>query len=250
MRNLLLFTFILICCAATASAQDSFFDIATSSVEYSAPPYPAGPHSGTIGKMESDGTIVADGAFDVMVGDVSEQTSGNSVPTTFGARPTNGWSVDSFFDIAYDIGASADFAVDSFFDIAVDIAPAAGGTGMLVPLHPELPLNDPGRYFDTQVVDSFFDIEYRIDFSTGGTFNLRNHVSVPEGLRVTNLVIGPHNGEFTVDSFFDIAYDVAVDGAQAPGTILATMGMTGTYEPDVVAVETGRWGDVKAMFRE
>jgi hypothetical protein len=240
----------MVCCATTAGAQDSFFDIDTSSFGYVAPPYPTSAHTGTIGTADSDGTIQPSGSFAVSVGEIVEQVGGGAVPTTFAARSTNGWAVDSFFDIIYTLDTSeGNFNVDSFFDIAVEIAPVGGGVGSLDPLRPGLPLNDPGRYFDTQVVDSFFDVEYRVDLGTGGKFKLRNHVSVPEGLRVTNVVIGPHNGEFVVDSFFDISYDVAVDGAQPPGTILTTMDMSGTFEPDVVPVDTESWGNVKALFR-
>ena len=95
------------------------------------------------------------------------------------APPGSEFTIDSFFDITYDMrdetkGNGSSFRVDSFFDITYELSQ---GT-------PSPPTSDFS-------VDSFFDIEYRIEFEgIGGSL--------------------PPSSSFNIDSFFDIEYDVSV----------------------------------------
>jgi hypothetical protein len=154
------------------------------------------------------------------------------------------FGVDSFFDVFYTLPSDS-WPVDSFFDITYQIGPPPGGTGGSVD-----PLNNPELFHTDSFFDVFFDVEIP-DEQIIISHHL--HGQLAPGMEFTSVTLPP--GDFSVDSFFDIAYqihqtDPPASGSESSPILSMTMNATVTPEPGTVALLIfGGAGAVGALRR-
>ncbi|MFN3166760.1 MAG: PEP-CTERM sorting domain-containing protein [Phycisphaeraceae bacterium] len=140
--------------------------------------------------------------------------------------------VDSFFDIEYRLSppGSSDFSVDSFFDIEYSITFT----------------NDPSRsgpdlqYFETEILSMDLTGASPGPTNTGSLLRLAPSADHRGHVTVLKAAGGGPGGDFTVDSFFDITYELSLDGGNtwldASSSSQLTESATGVPEPAGVAL--------------
>jgi hypothetical protein len=222
-----------LCGGRTAWAGDSFFDVVTQTPVNLGLAVETDVFKQDFGQVQPNKRDfrVAQTVTEV-VGD-----GGQNVLAIQNASPPGNFAVDSFFDIAYLAGTEGDYPVDSFFDITYRVSvldPDSDDDSIPVLAAP------PSSGF---TVDSFFDIDYRVGLTggggaggaTGGPYSVLHTLNldggVGPGLALTDLSL---SSDFTVDSFFDITYRVAVtDPGQLDfGQPVVHMVLTGTNVPE------------------
>lgn len=157
--------------------------------------------------------VGAGGAIDIEMVSLSLHSSGPSIVSP--PDPTSGqFTVDSFFDIEYDITASngndpATHAIDSFFDIAYSMEVRPG------PLQ-TLPTGEEQQTFDIELVSLSLTSVQPIDLTGDPDFDFA--IQLVEGFdpgldgHVTVLKLAGGGNTFQVDSFFDIFVEISIDG--------------------------------------
>ena len=134
--------------------------------------------------------------------------------------PGNSFTVDSFFDVFYEIDyQGSNFTVDSFFDITYQVTAPPPGSG------------DTGSW-QTEMVSM------QLSGDVGGiSIEIRESPNLPSPgeIKVTDLP----DGTFQIDSFFDVFTEISVDGgAFQPATNGEPMRivMNATPEPASLAL--------------
>jgi hypothetical protein len=143
---------------------------------------------------------------------------------------------------------TGDYPIDSFFDVFVEVSLDGGATWT------PRSAQGTGRSFQTRTsppatYPEIFDTEMLMLDLVGGT--------LPSGMRFResptmpsrgNAVIQDLGGSFRVDSFFDVFFEVTLDGGQtwtpAPQTTHVTLGPT-----NPTPARRSTWGTVKAIYR-
>jgi hypothetical protein len=209
--------------AGTAPAMghiDSFFDVFTElSVDVGDPIH--------VGVFDGPDSAMARRIEDFQIGISMVTPIGPTVPnevrlTMKGTDRggTNGGSLESFFDVFTELSVDGGsrFVIDSFFDVFTEL-----GTGT------------PGRVrsfrIDHQEGDSFFDVFVEVDlpglFAGYQGHNL--HFAPAPGAPVALNMPG---GDFAVDSFFDITYEIDFNGRVDATMPLLRMTMDGSWTPE------------------
>lgn len=223
MKKLILLTWFVLAVflTSTALAESSFFQ-AWSYDNLVGPPYPTSLMEVGVNLKNSAGQFNEIARL---------KTHMEKAPADMSLRMTshNGsggdFAVDSFFDIFY-TGTEGSFPVDSFFDVFFDIYAPSSSPGIV--------RTTPTLNSD-YTVDSFFDITYQIEFEDGGslTMDLRGDPLPGVTLGVVNL----GDGNFNVDSFFDVYTELTVDfGVATLGNPLVTMRIRGNYTPEPTTI--------------
>jgi hypothetical protein len=249
LRLVLLGLLLSICTPVGAlAAPDSFFDIFIE-VPLSGPPYPTPPVMATLSTSAS-----AAGAFEQLSmtlmrydhGDPGTPMAGHVLGHDSGGG-VGQYGIDSFFDVFMDMPLMGPMP-PAIFDIKVqDQLLATSQTSQLVARHPELPVDDPARYFDVTRVSSFFDIfctcnngygliDYRFHGFKGLCDCSFQDVHV-------NLNPAPY-----ADSFFDIFVEVSCLGMDEPANPCWSVQTTATYTQFPVAIQPATWSGVKSMY--
>jgi len=129
-------------------------------------------------------------------------------------EPTGQFTVDSFFDIEYQINATngndpPSHVIDSFFDVQYSMEVTPDRTVVL-------PSGDEQRTFDIELVALNLTSSQPIDLTGEPDFNLA--IQLQEGFpagsdgHVTVLKLAGGGNEFQVDSFFDVFVELSIDG--------------------------------------
>lgn len=193
----------------------SFFDITYGYEGTAGPPYPSGPpvEVAVLNPIGPGGTLIETGIIQLILHSVEP-----NIPTAMLGQDSGGGpgspGIDSFFDIFTELSAPPNPII---FDVFVDIRPPRTGG-------PEPALGDWN-------VDSFFDIEYRIDFSDGSSQDHKIQWTPGPGLSLRDVHL---DNVARMDSFFDIWFELTLDEPNLfdPGLPLVTMSMTGVYVPE------------------
>lgn len=156
--------------------------------------------------------VGASGAIDIEMVSLSLRSSAPVVVSP--PDPTGHFTVDSFFDIEYDITASngstpSTHVVDSFFDIeySMEVTPGQIQT---------LPTGEEAQTFDIELVSLSLTSVQPIDLTGQPDFNFA--IQLVEGFdpgldgHVTVLKLAGGGNTFQVDSFFDVFVELSVDG--------------------------------------
>lgn len=159
------------------------------------------------------------GAIDIEMVSLSLQSSAPMVVSP--PDPTGNFTVDSFFDIVYDITATngndpPTHVVDSFFDIVYTMQVTPGQSEIL-------PNGDESRTFDIELVSLSLSSSQPIDLTGDPDFDMA--IQLREGFdpgldgHVTVLKLAGPGGNFQVDSFFDVFVEVSIDGGPPVGSL-------------------------------
>ena len=207
--------------AAPAGAfVDSFFDVITElSVDVGEPI--------NVGVFDGPDSLRAGHIEDIQIGIEKVTPVGPVIPNEVrltmkgsdGGGPGQG-SVESFFDVFTELSVDegSQFSVESFFDVFT-----------------ELSTGNPGRVRSFHVeefpAESFFDVFVEVDLPglfagyQGHNLHFAPAPGAPVALKMPN-------GDFAVDSFFDITYQIDFMGDVAPGSPLVRMTLDGPWTPE------------------
>ncbi|MFH1690235.1 MAG: hypothetical protein ABIE42_08360 [Candidatus Eisenbacteria bacterium] len=254
--------------AAPAMAVVTFFDVISDSVAVAGPPYPTSCHRTDVAH-EASGVFERDGQLAL---GVRSATDGAGSPLSIELRageahvPGCNFEEDTHFDVIYcsDPDGAA-LPSESVVAVFIELTSFGGRRGKLVTLHPELPITDPGRFFDTHSGASSLEIVCRVEFDRGVQHELTLRGELPEGLSLTSTAIvireqslesGGRADPTVVDSYFtanpDGFFDIRLrlEGAACLDDLSTVLSLTfsGRFLGGTSPVEATTWGAIKALY--
>jgi hypothetical protein len=263
-------TLLLLVPASPAIAVITFFDVISDSEVVAGPPYPTSCHRTDVAH-ESSGVFERDGQLALGVRKATDGAGGTlSMELRAGEAHVPGcnFEEDVHFDIVYcfDPDGTA-YPSESAVAVLIELTSFGGRPGKLVALRPELPVTDPGRFFDTNSGGSSFEIDCLVEFNRGVLHELTLRGELPDGLSLTNtstvireqsLEDGGRADPTLVDSYFtanpDGFFDVRLRlegeaGFEDLSTILS-LTFSGRFLGGTSPAKATTWGAIKAMFAE
>lgn len=147
--------------------------------------------------------------------------------------PAGSWTIDSFFDVFYDI------TLDGGGTWTPKYSPGTGKSQQ-VPVSPPPPTPNP-RVFDTEMLQ----LELQGGTAPSG-MRLRESPTLPSVGHMTLENLG--GGSFRVDSFFDVFFELSVDGGQSWAPANQPYRITLAQNPPT-SVRRASWTDLKAIYR-
>ena len=263
-------TLLLLVPASPAIAVITFFDVISDSEVVAGPPYPTSCHRTDVAH-ESSGVFERDGQLALGVRKATDGAGGTlSMELRAGEAHVPGcnFEEDIHFDIVYCFDPDgAAYPSESAVAVLIELTSFGGRPGKLVALRPELPVTDPGRFFDMNWGGSSLEIVCRVEFGRGVVHELTLSGELSEELslmsaavvvREQSLASGGRVDPTLVDSYFtanpDAFFDIRVRlegeaGFEDSSTVLS-LNLSGRFLGGTSPVEATTWGAVKAIFAE
>jgi hypothetical protein len=263
-------TVVLLFLVSPAMAVITFFDVISDSEVVAGPPYPTTCHRTDVAH-ESSGVFERDGQLAIGVRkatDCAGSALGMELLTGDCHVPGCDFEEDTYFDVVYDLDpGGAVFPAQSAITLLLELTSFGGRPGRLLTLHPELPVTDPGRFFDMNWGGSSLEIVCRVEFGRGVLHELTLSGELSEELSLMNaaVVVREQSLEsagrtdptlvdsyFTAnpDAFFDIRVRLEGEAGFEDSSTVLSLNLSGRFLGGTSPVETTSWGAIKAMFAE
>ncbi len=262
-------TMILTFMASPAMAVLSFFDVISDSEVIAGPPYPTSCHRTDVAH-ESSGLFERDGQLALGVRRATD-CAGGILSMELRAdechAPGCGFEESTHFDVVYygDPGGAAGPS-QSAVSFMVELTSLRGLPGKLIALHPELPVTDPGRFFDSYWDRSSLALVCQVEFDHGVRHELTLYAELPPGLGLTRttVAIREHtiesggrvdptlvNSFFSAnpDGFFDVKFRLEGDAGFEDSSTVLSLTFSGRFLGGTSPVEATTWGAIKSHYR-
>ena len=254
--------------APPATAALSYFDLITQSEVVTGPPYPTVCHRADVAH-EASGVFERDGQLALGVRRAADGTGlplGTDLRALEDHVPGCDFTEDTHFDITYCAGPDGPaLPTEGVVHLLIELTTSGGSPGRLIALHPELPIADHERFFDTFLDDSSVEIVCRVELSRGVVHELTLRADTPEGLHLTDAVVvileqSLEEGDrtnptevvdyFTAnpDGFFDVRLCLESDAGVEDLSPLLSLSFRGLFLGGTSPVESTTWGAIKALY--